>query len=152
MLVEFDITKDIRVGKFFLRKTRVIEDDDPYRPGMVYTKQRDKDYMSGYLVVTENRTRYLFGGVVYERGYFFHENLRANIVEMVTGKTRYCLYLLHYKFNRQDYINNRPTELRVIWCFSRYKEIFRNEFSGEIEKLFWAASELVKKDNEQYSS
>ena len=80
MLVEFDITKEIG-GKFYLEKNRVIGDSEHYRPGMVYTRLGDKDYMSGYLVVTENRTRYLFGGRIEDLDYFFYENLKANIIK-----------------------------------------------------------------------
>lgn len=98
MLVEFDITKDIR-GRFYLKKNRVIGDSEHHRPGMVYTRLRDKDYMSGYLVVTENRTRYLFGGRVNELDYFLFENLKDNIIKIARGSTRYSLYLLYYKFN-----------------------------------------------------
>ena len=99
MLVEFDITKEIG-GKFYLEKNRVIGDCEHYRPGMVYTRLGDKDYMSGYLVVTENRTRYLFGGRIEDLDYFFYENLKANIIKIARGSTRYSLYLLYYKFNR----------------------------------------------------
>jgi len=142
MLVEFEITKDIS-GKFFLSKNRIIEHSGPFRPDMVYTKLGDKDYMSGFLVVTENRTRCLSGGRVNEVDYFFYENLKANIIWVARGDTRYSLYLLYYKFNRQDYVNNRPTELRVVWSFSKYKETSRDELGKETDELFKAATELV---------
>lgn len=149
MLVEFNITKDIG-GKFYLDKNRVIRDDDHYRPGMVYTKQGDKDYMSGYLVVTENRTRYLFGGRIEELDYFFYENLKANIIKIVKGSTRYSLYLLCYKFNRQDYINNRPTEVRVVWSFSKYEKTSRGELKEEMDELFKTATRIV--ENEKHNT
>jgi len=142
MLVEFNITKDIG-GKFYLEKNRVIRDDDHYRPGMVYTKQGDKDYMSGYLVVTENRTRYLFGGRIEELDYFFYENLKANIIKIAKGSTRYNLYLLYY-------INNRPTEVRVVWSFSKYEETRRGELKEEIDELFKTATRIV--ENEKHNT
>ena len=142
MLVEFDITKDIG-GKFYLQKNRVIGDSEHYRPGMVYTRLRDKDYMSGYLVVTENRTRYLFGGRVNELDYFLFENLKDNIIKIARGSTRYSLYLLYYKFNRQDYVNDRPTELRVVWGFSKYEETDKSRLDEEIDELYRVATELL---------
>lgn len=149
MLVEFDITKDIG-GKFYLEKNRVIKDDDHYRPGMVYTRQGDKDYMSGYFVVTENRTRYMFGGRIEDLDYFFYENLKANIIKIARGSSRYSLYLLYYKFNRQDYVNNRPTEVRVVWSFSKYEETGRSELSEEINELIKTATRIV--ENEKHNT
>jgi hypothetical protein len=149
MLVEFDITKEIG-GKFYLEKNRVIGDSEHYRPGMVYTRLGDKDYMSGYLVVTENRTRYLFGGRIEDLDYFFYENLKANIIKIARGSTRYSLYLLYYKFNRQDYVNNRPTELRVVWSFSKYEETGRGKLKEEIDELMKTATRIV--EDEKHSS
>lgn len=148
MLVEFDITKNIE-GKFFLSKNKITKDHGPFRPGKVYTRLRDKDYMSGYLVVTENRTRYLSGGRVNDVDYYYYNNLKANIIKIARGKTRYSLYLLHYKFNRQDYVSNRPTELRVVWSYSKYKETGIGELE-EVNELLYIANRVVK--NEQYST
>lgn len=147
MLVEFDIVKNI-MGKFFLSKNKVTQNHGPFRPGMVYTRQGDKDYMSGYLVVTENRTRYLSGGRVNDVDFFFYENLKANIIKIARGKTRHSLYLLHYKFNQQDYVNNRPTELRVVWCYSKYKETSMGEIGEleEVNELSYIATRVVKNE------
>lgn len=147
MLVEFDITKNIE-GKFYLSKNKVTQNHGPFRPGMVYTRQGDKDYMSGYLVVTENRTRYLSGGRVNDVDFFFYENLKANIIKIARGKTRHSLYLLHYKFNQQDYVNNRPTELRVVWSYSKYKETGMGEIGEleEVNELSYIATRVVKNE------